>query len=70
MQRKNWTPEREDFLRKNYRTMKDRELADALALDKYIVQNRLRKLGLSRDKKWSKERIVEEIFQIVRNSGR
>lgn len=64
MQRKNWTPEKEDFLWKNYRTMKDREIADALALDKYIVQNRLRKLGLSRDKKWSKERIIEEIQKL------
>lgn len=64
MSRKNWTPEKEQFLKDNYQRMLDRELAEVLGLHKYIVQNRLRKLCLKRDRIWSKERIIEEIQKL------
>lgn len=65
MRQNNWTSEKEDFLIKNYHSMEDRELAKALDLNKYVIQNRLRKLGLKRDRIWSKEKIIHEIQKLA-----
>lgn len=65
MRQDNWTSEKEDFLIKNYQVMKDKELAEALGLNEYVIQNRLRKLGLKRDYIWSEEKITHKIQKLA-----
>ena len=57
-----WKKEEDDYIKENYKNMTSKELAKILnRRTSYIISNRIIKLGLNKNQKWTKEKILKVI---------
>lgn len=68
MEKRSWTPEDMEFLKANFGTMSTKELAEKLGITESSVNNKLRRLKLKRNVRWTRDKILDEI-RALKTSG-
>jgi len=61
MDKRTWTSEDMEFLKANFGTMSTKELAEKLGITESSVNNKLRRLKLKRNVRWTPDKILEEV---------
>lgn len=69
MDKKRWTEEDIEFLKANFDTLSTKELADRLGTSESSVNNKLRRLKLKRNIRWTPEMIIQEIRELRTRGG-
>ena len=59
--KRKWTEEDMEFLRANYGAMSTKEIAEKLGITESSVNNKLRRLKLKRNVRWTRNMILEEV---------
>jgi hypothetical protein len=68
MDKRTWTDQDMEFLKANFGTMSTKELAEKLGITESSVNNKLRRLKLKRNVRWTRDKILDEI-RALKTSG-